>query len=172
MKIIEKYSDGDFAPSADLQCVFFYKNAPEVPAGIIERVKIKTNQNAYWLFSGAWRYGVHVTAVEDRAYKERFKDVADNTTIWTNPAGPYISLLALRPMEFAVLALSPVLKYKTVEEINDFLDKLSTIATKQTVAVIDQKFIRFNRLTTDLNTVATALNASEIHGDFLIVCKQ
>ena len=159
MKIIEKYSDGNFLNSAEVRTQQFQTSVYNISTSLVEFVQSKLHAGTTAvLFSGHWRFNFDATYLEAKFFKDT-KITAKEKTYFVEPIG-----LGIRPNHIAdvelhdkimhdtnatnILILHSALfcNYQSIDIIIDRMKSYQQFHPKQIVLSVPYQRVNFNRL--------------------------
>lgn len=177
MIIIESYNDPRITIKTDVQTqeVFAQRNYRSGVGSIIitQIKKLMQPGRTHVMFSGGWNYDFDAVYFEQSQYKILNKTFTGPSAFVGQELSDTTHVILKNNLCSNLLFLnSTILRYLTIEELNDRLSSYKQYITKDgiIIAVIPLSLIKFNRLNITKKLLSTALNCT-VSGDYLVICR-
>jgi len=177
MIIIESYNDPRITIKTDAQTreVFAQRMyGGGVGSIIVDQIKnLMRPGKTHVMFSGGWNYDFDAVYFEQSQYKILNKNFVGPFAFVDQQLSDTTQTILKNNLCNNLLFLnSTMLRYLSIEELNDRLSSYKQYITKDgiIIAVIPLSLIKFNRLNITKELLLTALNCT-VSGDYLLVCR-
>ena len=181
MKIIEKYSDGNFVDNADVRTQRHLASVYNISATVIKFAQSTLrNGKTVVLFSGSWRFDFDATYLEASFFENSTMSLNNNTYfvepigLGIRPNGPNDEELFDKIMYNAaaanVLILHSALfcNYQSMTTIIDRMKSYQRFCPKQILLSVPHGMVHYNRLKYTANDVAQQYQAEIVDDSFVI----
>lgn len=175
MKIINSYQHADAQLKSDIDILakLAIHNHKPVHSDVLNYVKTLATGSTMVVHSGSWNYDIDAVYLESKNFQPLSLNFHPCTKFIDYPFNSMVEkLLFQNPVDCLLFLHSPLTKYRTIQQLDEFLKSFRNLVRPQgsIIAVIDLLFLNFNRLTTGYQDVIQQLDAVRIHND-LVVCR-
>ena len=181
MKIIEKYSDGNFVNSAEVRTQRFQASVYNVSASVVKFVQSKLQPGkTVVLFSGSWRFNFDATYLEASFFKNSTMSLNSNT-YFVEPVG-----LGIKPNTSSDYELFDKIMYdiaaqniliihsalfcndQSMAVIIDRMKFYQQFMPKQIILSVPHSGVHFNRLKCTANDLAQQCQTKIVDDSFIL----